>query len=136
MALSSSWLELITAWCRISTLELPCCDMKGQDAERLVGFLAQCPALAHLDLSWNVNFGAAGAEKLAGVLGQCRELVHLSISGNEIGAAGEESFAGVLVHCTALAHLNLGWKDIGTAGAESLQECWRSAQHWLTSISV
>jgi hypothetical protein len=25
--------------------------MKGQDAERLAGVLAQCPALAHLDLS-------------------------------------------------------------------------------------
>ncbi len=30
-------LALMTACCRISTLELPRCDMKGQDAERLAG---------------------------------------------------------------------------------------------------
>ncbi len=47
----------------ISTLELPDCDMTGQDAERLAGVLAQCPALAHLDLSSNFDFGAAGAER-------------------------------------------------------------------------
>ena len=73
-------LPLITAWCRISTLELPCCGMKGQDAERLAGVLAQFPALAHLDLSWNHNFGAGGEERLAVVLRQCRELVHLNLS--------------------------------------------------------
>ncbi len=39
--------------------------------------LAQCPALAHLDLRGNSDFGAAGAGRLARVLGQCRELVHL-----------------------------------------------------------
>jgi anti-sigma factor RsiW len=43
--------------------------MKVQDADRLAEVLAQCPALAHLDLSSNYNFGAAGAERLAGVLG-------------------------------------------------------------------
>jgi len=36
---------------RISTLDLHQCAMKGQDAERLAGVLAQCPALSHLDLS-------------------------------------------------------------------------------------
>jgi hypothetical protein len=71
-----SYLERIS---RISTLELPECDMKGQDAERLAGVLAQCPALAHLDLSDNYIFGSAGAERFAGVLGQCRELVHLNL---------------------------------------------------------
>jgi hypothetical protein len=34
-------LALMAAWCRISTLELPRCGMKGQDAESLVGVLAQ-----------------------------------------------------------------------------------------------
>jgi hypothetical protein len=81
--------------------------MKGQDAERLAGVLALCPALARLDLSGNYNFGAGGAERLAGVLGQCRELVHLNLSGNCIGDPGAE-----------------------------LQECWRSAQCWHTSISA
>ncbi len=63
---------------RISTLELPRCEMKGQDAE-----------------------------SLAEVLGQCRELVHLDLSGNKIGAGGVETLAGVLGQCTALAHLDL-----------------------------
>ena len=47
-------LAAMTAWCRITTLELPECQMKGQDAERLAGVLAQCLALAHLDLSGNL----------------------------------------------------------------------------------
>jgi Ran GTPase-activating protein (RanGAP) involved in mRNA processing and transport len=81
--------------------------MKGQDAERLAEVLTQCPALAHLDLSYNSNFGSAGTERLAGVLGQCRELVHLNLRCNDIGAAGAESLAGVLAQFTALAHLNL-----------------------------
>jgi Ran GTPase-activating protein (RanGAP) involved in mRNA processing and transport len=53
--------------------------MKEQDAESLAGVLAQCPGLAHLDLSGNYHFGAAGAERLAGGLGQCPALVHLNL---------------------------------------------------------
>ncbi len=113
-------LTLMAAWCRISTLELPECDMKGQDAERLAAVLAQCPALAHLDLSDNYNFGSAGAEKLAGVLGQCRELVHLNLWGNKMGNAGAESLAGVLGQCRELMHLNLGHNVIGAGGAGRL----------------
>jgi hypothetical protein len=52
--------------CRIITLELPECEMKGQDTERFAGVLPQCPALAHLDLSGNPGFGAAGAMPGAG----------------------------------------------------------------------
>ncbi len=114
-------LPLMTAWCRISTLKLPRCDMKGQDAEILAGVLAQCPALAHLDLSGKFNFRAAGAERLAGVLGQCRELVHLNLS--FIGAGGEESLAGVLGRWPALAPLNPRYNEIGPVGAEP---CWSS----------
>ena len=54
--------------------------MKGQDAERLAGVLAQCPALAHLDLRGDSDFGAAGAESLARVLGQYASLAHLDLS--------------------------------------------------------
>ena len=82
-------LKELTAQCRIRTLELPRCEMKGQDAERLAGVLAQCPGLAHLDLSGNRFVGAAGAERLAGVLGQCLELVHLNLSGNGMEVVGE-----------------------------------------------
>ncbi len=74
-------LTFMSTRCLISTLELPSCNMKGQDAERLAGVLAQCPALAHLDLSSNSNFGAAGTKRLGGVLGQSRELVHLDLRG-------------------------------------------------------
>jgi Ran GTPase-activating protein (RanGAP) involved in mRNA processing and transport len=118
-------LEAMTAWCQITTLELSKCKMKGQDAESLAGVLAHFTALAHLDLSDNLNFGAAGAEMLAGVLGQCRELVHLNLSGNDIRAGGAESLAGVLGQCAALAHLNLCGNGIGTVGRGRLQASWR-----------
>ena len=102
-------LALMTAdsfWCRITTLELCRCEMNGQVVERLAGVLAQCPALAHLELSDNFS-GAGGAERLAAVLAQCAALAHLNLSGNRIGAGGAKSFAGVLAQCTALAHLDL-----------------------------
>jgi hypothetical protein len=113
-------LAAMTGWCRISTLELPCCDMREQDAERLAEVLAQCPALAHLDLGYNYNFGAGGAERLAGALGQCRELVHLNLWNNHLGPAGTETLAGVLAQCPALAHLDLGYNWICDAGSERL----------------
>jgi Ran GTPase-activating protein (RanGAP) involved in mRNA processing and transport len=113
-------LKLMTAWCRISTLELSRCKIEGEDAERLAEVLVQCPALAHLDLSGNYNFGAGGAKSLAGVLGQCTALTHLDLCSNYIEAAGAESLAGVLGQCTALTHLNLCINYIETAEAESL----------------
>jgi hypothetical protein len=113
-------LAAMTARCLITTLELPGCEMKGHVTETLAGVLAQCPALAHLDVSGNSYFGAAGAKRLAGVLGQCRELVHLNLRGNKIGAGGAESLAGVLPQCPALAHLDLSFNQIGPGGAESL----------------
>jgi hypothetical protein len=46
----------------------------------------------------------------------------------------------VLAQCAALAQLDLGFNSIGPAGAEqgqrALQECWSSAQRWLTLISA
>jgi hypothetical protein len=120
-------LAAMTARCRITTLALPECAMKEQDAKRLARVLAQCPALAHLDLSGNSVFGAAGAKRLAGVLVQCRELVHLNLSGNQIGPAGADSLAGVLGQCAALTHLDLSCNNMGSnppwnrsGGAEKL----------------
>ena len=112
-------LAALTARCRITTLELSWCKMKGQDAERLAGVLAQCPALAHLDLRGNYFFGAGGAERLAAVLGQCAALAHLNLSDNKIGEGGAERLAGVLGQCPALAHLDLSRNDIGAGGADS-----------------
>jgi len=75
--------------------------------------LAQCPALAHLDLSYDVELfpGLTGFEHYHG-----------------IGAAGAESFAGVLAQCAALAHLNLSGNEIGDSGAESLARVLGRAQ--------
>jgi Ran GTPase-activating protein (RanGAP) involved in mRNA processing and transport len=56
------------------------------------------------------QIGNAGAESLAGVLAQCAALAHLNLSGNQIGAQGTERLAGVLGQCSALAHLNLRWQ--------------------------
>jgi hypothetical protein len=84
------------------------------------GKAVQCPALAHLDLQVNLNFGTDGAVRLAGVLGQCRELVHINLSGNQVEPAGAKSLAGVLAQCAALAHLDLFASDIRDAEAESL----------------
>jgi hypothetical protein len=54
--------------------------MDGQDAEILAGVLTHCPPLAHVDLSENYNFGAAGVERIAEqVLGQCAALPHLNL---------------------------------------------------------
>jgi len=80
---------------RITTLELPFCDMKGQDVQKLGGLLGQCRELVHLNLCGN-TIEAAGSERLAGVLGQCAALTHLDLSFNEIGDAGTASLAGVL----------------------------------------
>ena len=97
------------------------CSINGQDAERLVGVLAQCPGLAYLDLSYN-TIGAAGAKSFAGVLAQCRALAHLNLSVNNIGACGARSLAGVLEQCAALAQLNLSYSNnIGAVGKERLR---------------
>ncbi len=134
----------MTACCRISTLELSCCGMKGQHAESLVEFLTQCPALVHRDLSGNHNFRSAETEWLSGVLGQCRELVHLNLWDNQFRAAVAASFAGVLVQCPAMTHLNLCNNWIGAHGAEILAGvlCQFSAlahldlsQNWIKSFA-
>ncbi len=70
------------------------------------------------------------------MLAQCRALVHLDLSDKQIGSAGAGTLAGVLGQCPSLAHLDLSEKNgVGDAGQRVLQECWRSAQSWLTSIS-
>ena len=60
----------MTVWCRINRFDLPLCDMKGQDTERIAGVLSQYPTLVHLDLSRNYYFGDTGAKK-ASVKGWC-----------------------------------------------------------------
>jgi hypothetical protein len=124
-------LAAMTARCLITTLALTECEIKGLDTVRLAGVLAQCPALAHLDLGDNKLFdlqrewpwrdpdpGAAGAESLAVVLGQCSALAHLDLRGNRIHDLGR--LAQVLPQCTALAHLDLSDNDFGESGAEIL----------------
>ena len=111
-------LTAVTARCRITTLELRNCAITAPHAEWLAAVLAQCTALAHLDLCSN-EMGYAGAVFLAGMLAQCTALAHLNLSGNNISAAGAGSLAGVLAQCPALAHLDLSCNEIQADGAES-----------------
>ena len=94
-------------------------------AESLGGVLAQCPALAHLDLSSN-DIGTAGAESLAGVLAQCRALAYLKLAWNWIGNEGAERLAEVLGQCPALVHLDLEFNEIEAAGAEGREQSLRA----------
>jgi hypothetical protein len=50
-------------------------------AEKLAGVLAQCTALAHLDLSWN-QIGDRDGQRLARVMTQCPSLTYLNLRGN------------------------------------------------------
>jgi hypothetical protein len=137
-------LPLMTAWCRITTLEVVGLSDFPPYKTPLAGVLAQCTALRylrlssndlaraaqvalpealahcralnHLNLSCN-RIGARGAKSLAGVLGQCAALARLNLSHNLIGHVGTKWLAGVLAQCTALAHLDLSDNDIGPGGA-------------------
>jgi Ran GTPase-activating protein (RanGAP) involved in mRNA processing and transport len=57
--------------------------------------LAQCEALAHLDLRSN-EIGSGGARRLAEVQAQCPALVHLYLSDNRLQDHEAGRFAGVL----------------------------------------
>jgi Ran GTPase-activating protein (RanGAP) involved in mRNA processing and transport len=96
--------------------------------------LAQCVALAHLDLGFN-QIGSGGAESLARVLAQCTALAHLDLWNNDIGPDGAESLAGVLAQCTALAHLNLSLNGIKDVGKGRLRALWRGQASGLTTFS-
>ena len=114
------WLAGVLVQCpALAHLDLSYNDIEAGGAERLAGVLGQCAALAHLNLC-NNRIGVGGAERLAGVLAQCPALAHLDLGFNQIGPDGAERLAGVLAQCTALAHLDLGYNDIGAAGAASL----------------
>ena len=71
-------LEKMTSLCRITILDVENCGMSGQDAERLAGVLAQCPALSELYLNGN-QLGAEGVARLAGVLPQVLNLLALLV---------------------------------------------------------
>jgi len=61
----------------------------------------------------------------AGVLAQCAALAHLDLASNAIGPAGAKSLAGVLAQCAALSHLDVSYNDIGTVGKGRLRRSWR-----------
>jgi hypothetical protein len=63
----------------ITTLELPRCEMTGQDAERLARALVQCPALAHLILEAILASYQAGQRDLQECSGSAGSLC-ISIS--------------------------------------------------------
>jgi hypothetical protein len=123
------------------------CRINGQDAVRLAEVLAQCAALARLNLSSN-GIGAGGAKSLAGVLAQCTALVQLDLSGyrsrylssymphdyNRIGDAGAESLAGVLGQCPALAYLDLRGNSIEVVEAHRIR--WSLPKMMLMKLKV
>ena len=80
-------LEKMTSRCCITMLDLENCGMSGQDAGRLSGVLAQCPALSTLALDGN-QIGEYGARMLPGVLPQCPALSTLTLEDNQIGDQG------------------------------------------------
>jgi hypothetical protein len=116
--------------------------MKGPDTVSLAGVLTQCPALAHLDLSDNYIFGAAGAERLARVLVNCPALADLDPLWNQIGPTGADSLQGVLTQCPALTTLISAAIKLDQPGQKVLQELVRSSLwssfvvplHWLFSV--
>ena len=119
-------LAAMTACCRITTLELPDCEMVGQDAEILAGVLVQRPPLLHLDLSWN-EIGQLGLGYLSGLL-QCTALTRLNLNYTRSAEGGAERLAAVLVQCPALVHLDLKGNDIIGKALRLLPECWAGAQ--------
>ena len=66
--------------------------MKGQDTVKLAGLLVQCPALEHLDLSGNSDFGAGRVERFAGVMVKCSVMTHLNLCNNQVGSVGGGRF--------------------------------------------
>jgi chemotaxis protein histidine kinase CheA len=67
--------------------------------------------------------GAGGTESLAGLLAQCRALAHLNLSYFVIGLGGAGRLAGVLAQCRALAHLDLSPDGSGGGALEGDAVC-------------
>jgi hypothetical protein len=116
-------LEKMTSRCRITILDLEHCGISGQDAERLAGVLAQCPALSELYLDGN-QIGDQGAGNIARILPQCPALSTLDLESNQIGEQGAGSLEGVLTQCPALSYLNLSSNEIGAEAADRLTAAW------------
>ena len=109
--------------------------MIGDDgAGRLAGRLAQCRALAHLNLSYN-HIESDGAESLAGVLAQCKALAHLDLrSSNEIGSGGARRLAEVQAKRPALVHLYLNDIRLQDHEAGKLAGVLAQAERWIASV--
>jgi Leucine-rich repeat (LRR) protein len=105
---------------RIRKLELLACSMSGENKNKLVRLLGQCPALVKLKIVGNYNFGSVVTKSIEQVLPQCPLLKHLNLSGNTIEDAGAESLARILGLFPLLKHLDLSWNNIGSKGVESL----------------
>jgi hypothetical protein len=97
----------------LAHLKLPANEIRagGGGAESFAGVLAKCPALTHLDLSYN-EIGDAGIESIAGVLPRCAALVFLDLSDNECWGTrygGVGRLAGVLPQCVNQSLSLLHW---------------------------
>jgi hypothetical protein len=110
---------------RITTLDLHGCDMKGRHAGWLAAVLAQCPALAQLDLGSNPFRRRREPCRSAGAVRRAsspQSPLSWDRSRRSIEACRS---AGALQQCPALTHLNLEYNGIEDVGKGRLRVSWR-----------
>ena len=110
-------------------------------AKSFAGVLAQCPVLAHLDLSGN-RFGDAGAKRLTESCGGPEGGLFLaSAESEELDDVDSAKSEELDVEASELewedeedADEGEDEYDLADMVQRGLQECWRSAQCWRTLI--
>jgi Ran GTPase-activating protein (RanGAP) involved in mRNA processing and transport len=95
----------------VKRLDLVDCGISERVASTLCGLLAQCPDLAHLDLSHN-DMGPEGMDHLSDGLRLCTRLRILMLTSNSIGNVGTMYLATVLPYLGELTVLDLGHNNI------------------------
>ena len=91
-------------------------------AECLADVLGQCPELVKLELQGN-NIQSRGAHGLAGELAQCTALAHLNLR-NSMIRPKVDGLTGILGQCSALTHLDLSQNNIGPSYETRLRASW------------
>jgi Ran GTPase-activating protein (RanGAP) involved in mRNA processing and transport len=100
----------------------------GDNGLQAIATNIHCPALEHLDLSYN-DFGVPGVEYLAGVLGQCKGLRHIDLYANQCGDDGVNILVDAIEKCPNIDSIVLGANNIGPAGIERLARVFKYWQN-------
>ena len=95
----------------VKRLDLVDCGISERVASTLCGLLAQCPDLAHLDLSHN-DMGPEGMDHLSDGLRLCTRLRILMLTSNSIDNIGTMYLATVLPYLGELTVLDIGHNNI------------------------